>query len=199
MNGPGADDAPVARALMETDPIACARALVGARLVWGTCRGVIVETEAYLDDASDEACHTFFRPSARDFVSRHPPGAAYIYLNYGMHWMLNVLVKGARQGFVLIRAVEPVQGLATMRRRRHKIDPRALCSGPGKLCAAFGITGRHHGIDLVTAPSRGLRVATATCPVVADRRIGISRSLELPWRFLLDGSPYVSAPRGRAR
>ena len=96
------------------DPVTCARELIGCTLVWGRCAGVVVETEAYAA-INDEACHTWSRPSARAFVAKHPPGAAYVYFNYGMYWMLNVLVKGgAEDGFVLFRAMEPTVGLAAM-------------------------------------------------------------------------------------
>jgi DNA-3-methyladenine glycosylase len=184
---------------MESDPPTCARSLVGAQLVWDACRGVIVETEAYTDGAEDEACHTFFRPSAREFVRRHRAGAAYIYFNYGMHWLLNVLVKGQRNGFVLIRAVEPTLGLASMRRRRRRADPMSLCSGPGKLCQAFRITGRHHGINLCAGGARTLLVPSAQPRVETGPRVGISRSVDLPWRFLLAGSRFVSSPPGTRR
>ncbi|MEY2585129.1 MAG: DNA-3-methyladenine glycosylase, partial [Verrucomicrobiota bacterium] len=98
----------------ERDPLVCARELVGTELMWGRCSGIIVETEAYLT-VNDEACHTFTRPSTRAFVERNRPGAIYIYFNYGLHWMLNLLVKGAeRTGLILIRALEPRRGLALM-------------------------------------------------------------------------------------
>src|SRR5262245_36895962 len=102
------------RSFFERDPVTCARELVGCRLTVGEFGGIIVETEAY-DVEGDEACHTAFRPSARAFVASHQAGAAYVYFNYGVHWMLNVLVKGTRFGFVLIRALEPVDGIEQMR------------------------------------------------------------------------------------
>src|SRR5204863_3572065 len=104
-------------------------------------------TEAYLAKR-DEACHTFSRPTARAFVERNEAGAAYIYFSYGAHWMLNVLVKGARNGFVLIRAVQPVRGIELMKKRRGVEDKRRLCSGPGKLTHAVGITTQLHEINL---------------------------------------------------
>ena len=98
--------------------------MIGTELVWGKCSGLVVETEAYLTE-NDEACHTFKRPSTRSFVERNKAGAAYIYFNYGVHWMLNVLVKGApRTGLILIRALEPRRGLALMRARRGLDDVR---------------------------------------------------------------------------
>ena len=179
----------------ERDPLVCARELVGAELVWEKCSGIVVETEAYLT-LNDEASHTFTRPSTRAFVERNVAGTVYIYMNYGVHWMLNVLVKGAaRSGLILIRALEPRRGLGLMRARRGVDDVHRLCSGPGKLAQALDITKRHHEMNLCTDPrycfvrSAGLNVS-----VVADPRIGISRSKEFPWRFTLAGSSFVSVP-----
>jgi len=178
------------------DPITCARELIGAELIWGDCSGVIVETEAY-NAINDEACHTFMRPSTRAFIERNKAGAAYVYFNYGMHWMLNVLVKGDANGFVLIRALEPRTGIERMKKRRKLDDVKNLCSGPGKLTQALGITDRQHEMDLC-ADSRHCFASNAKArlrrvDVVADKRIGISRSAHLPWRFTLRGSPFVSA------
>ena len=179
------------------DPIRCARELIGAELIWGDCSGVIVETEAY-NAKDDEACHTFMRPSTRAFIERNKAGAAYVYFNYGMHWMLNVLVKGGQSGFVLIRALEPRKGIERMKKRRRLDDEKRLCSGPGKLTQALGITRRYHEMDLCAdsrycfAFNAGARLRRVD--VVADKRIGISRSAHLPWRFTLRGSPFVSAP-----
>ncbi|MDQ2659925.1 MAG: DNA-3-methyladenine glycosylase [Verrucomicrobiota bacterium] len=182
----------------QRDPLDCARDLIGTLLVWENCAGVIVETEAYLT-ANDEACHTFSRPSARAYVERNPPGAAYIYLNYGVHWMLNVLVKGApRTGLILIRAIEPVRGLEEMRNRRGVDEVRRLCSGPGKLTQALAITVRDHELNLCTEARHCFREReTQDVDVVADPRIGITRAADLPWRFTLRGSPYVSRPVAR--
>ena len=178
----------------QRDPVICARELVGNELIWGKCSGIVVETEAYLAE-NDEACHTFSRPSARNFVARNEAGAAYIYFNYGAHWMLNVLVKGKGDGFVLIRALQPTRGIALMKRRRGVDDERKLCSGPGKLTQALDITDRHHGMDLCRDPCHCFRRASgATFDVVADQRIGISRSAHHPWRFTLRGSKFVSRP-----
>ena len=179
-------------AFFKRDPITCARELIGTELIWGECSGVVVEVEAYAA-IDDEAAHTFTRPSARNFIECNKAGAAYVYFNYGVHWMLNVLVKGEATGFVLIRALEPLRGLELMKRRRGVDDVRQLCSGPGKLTQAFAITGRHHEIDLCSDPrhcfARNARIAV---DVVADARIGITRSAHLPWRFTLRGSPFLS-------
>jgi DNA-3-methyladenine glycosylase len=174
------------------DPITCARELIGAKLIWGKCTGTIVETEAYFAE-NDEACHTFSRPSARAFIERNKAGTAYIYFSYGAHWMLNVLVKGRANGFVLIRALEPVRGIPFMKTKRGVEDIRRLCSGPGKLTQALDITDRHHEIDLCTDPRHCFaRGANEDVDVVADARIGISRSAHHPWRFTLRGSKFVS-------
>jgi DNA-3-methyladenine glycosylase len=182
----------VRASFFKRDPLTCARELIGSELIWGECSGVVVEVEAYAE-IYDEAAHTFTRPSARSFIARNKAGTAYVYFNYGVHWMLNVLVKGDSNGFVLIRALEPRRGVQLMRRRRGVHDLRQLCSGPGKLTQAFAITGRYHEIDLCSDPRQCFVYnSRATFDVVADNRIGISRSAHLPWRFTLRGSPFVS-------
>jgi DNA-3-methyladenine glycosylase len=179
----------------QRDPLACARELIGTELIWGKCSGIVVETEAYLT-LNDEACHTFTRPSTRAFVERNVAGAIYIYMNYGVHWMLNLLVKGGeRSGLILIRALEPRRGLALMKARRGVDDVRRLCSGPGKLAQALDITRRHHEMNICAGPRYCLLPPeNPLIPVVADPRIGISRSKEFPWRFTLAESPFVSRP-----
>jgi DNA-3-methyladenine glycosylase len=192
------------RAFFQRDPVTCARELIGCELVWKGGAGIVVETEAYAA-LNDEACHTFARPSAREFVARHRAGAAYVYLNYGMYWLLNVLVKGGSEdGFVLFRALEPTRGVAAMTRRRLAqrrsplAHPRALCAGPGKLAVALGVDGRDHGRDFCSGKTIGLHLPARPAEVVADVRIGISKAAHLPWRFLLRGSTCVSVPAGRA-
>ena len=189
------------REFFERDPLACARALIGCELVAGECAGIIVETEAYCA-VGDEACHTFFRPSTREFMACHEPGAAYVYLNYGMYWLLNVLVKGgnggADDGFVLIRAVEPVRGIELMRQRRGRHALHELCSGPGKLTQAFGITGADHGTNLCNGGEIGFRMRMPHPEVETCLRVGINKSAHLPWRFLLKESRFVSVPAGKA-
>lgn len=176
----------------ERDPLLCARELIGTTLVWGRCSGVVAECETYLTE-NDEACHTFTRSSTRGFVERNGPGAIYIYLNYGMHWMLNVLVKGApRTGLILIRAIEPKSGIALMRRRRGVEEVRQLCSGPGKLTQALDITMRHHELNMCTDARRCFVAAEHRAAVVVDARIGITRSAHYPWRYTLRGSEFVS-------
>lgn len=176
------------------DPIRCARELVGTELIWGKCAGIIVETEAYLAER-DEACHTFSRPTARAFIERNKAGTAYIYFSYGAHWMLNVLVKGASNGFVLIRAAQPVRGIELMKKRRGLDDERRLCSGPGKLTQAFDITNRHHEKNLCVDPRHCFaHTSDGDVDVVADKRIGITRSAHHPWRFTIRGNKFVSVP-----
>lgn len=173
-------------------PLVCARELIGCVFEWDGCSGRIVETEAYAAEG-DPACHTFFRSSARDFVAAHDAGRAYVYLNYGVHWLFNVLVKGPEgPGFVLIRALEPVAGQGAMRLRRgDHPDPRHWCSGPGKLTRALGIDGGAHGSAFLGVGRRGIRSGEAD-GVVADGRIGISRAQDLAWRFTERGSRFVS-------
>jgi DNA-3-methyladenine glycosylase len=175
------------------EPLICARELIGCELMWDRCGGMIVETEAY-NAIGDEACHCFVRPSTRAFVERNKAGAAYIYFNYGVHWMLNVLVKGTENGFVLIRALEPTRGIALMKRRRGVSDERQLCSGPGKLTEALAITKRHDEMDLCGDARFCFLNRGGISPrdVVADLRVGIRRSAELPWRFTLRDNAHVS-------
>lgn len=186
----------------ERDVLAVARDLVGAELVWQGCSGVIVETEAYAVEG-DPACHTASRPSAREFVSERPPGAAYVYFNYGMHWLFNLLVKGGgRDGLILIRALDPRRGIAEMKKRRGRDKIEDLCSGPGKLALALGIGGGHHGTPLAgrgRPAGVGLRPPAGPLDVLADVRVGISKAADFPWRFLLAGSPHVSVPHGRVK
>jgi len=179
----------------ERDPLVCARELIGTELVWRKCSGIIVETEAYLT-LNDEASHTFTRPSTRAFVERNHAGAIYIYMNYGVHWMLNLLVKGGeRTGLILIRALEPRRGFSVMQARRGVEELRQLCSGPGKLAQALDITKRHHELSICSGSRHCLLPRSEeSVRVVTDPRIGISRSKKFPWRFTLAGSPFVSVP-----
>ena len=184
---------PLDRRFFQSDPLTCARDLIGCELLWRECGGIIVETEAY-SAQSDEACHTFSRPSTRRFVAEHPPGTAYIYLNYGVHWLLNFLVKGGDEdGFVLIRALEPTRGTSGMCRRRKTNDLKRLCSGPGKLTQALGIDGSSHGVDFFQGSLLTLCTTTITPTIIQGPRIGISKAADLPWRFFIKDNPHVSA------
>ncbi len=166
-----------------------ARELIGATLLFDGAGGVIVETEAY--DPTDPASHSYAGPTARNASMFGPPGRAYVYRSFGTHGCLNV---GGRAGSaVLIRALEPTQGLALMSERRGTNDPRALCSGPGKLCQALGITREHDGLPL-TEPPFSIEPATGAAELVVGPRIGITKAVDQPWRFGLRGSPYLSRP-----
>ena len=195
------------RPFFQRDPLTCARELIGCELVWNDCAGIIVETEAYFA-LGDEACHTFARPSARAFVEKHDAGAAYVYFNYGMYWLLNVLVKGgSADGFVLFRAIKPTRGIDAMRLRREanlkseikNLKSSALCSGPGKLTIALGVTGADHGRNLCSEERVGFCAPARPVEVVADVRIGISKAAYFPWRFLLRGSEFISAKSPAAK
>ncbi len=178
-----------------THPVTCARALIGCELVWEHCSGIIVETEAYAA-LGDEACHTFLRRGAQKFVDANPAGTAYVYLNYGIHWLLNVLIKGPEMdGFVLIRALEPRRGVELMQERRGLTDTLKLCSGPGKLTQALSLPASFHGSSLCHDPQRSFHAPPLNEPppaIVEDVRIGISRAADLRWRFLAADSRYVS-------
>lgn len=192
------------QAFFRRDVVTVARDLIGVELVWRGCSGIIVETEAYAVEG-DDACHTASRPSAREFVKMKPPGAAYVYFNYGMYWLFNLLVKGGdRDGLILIRALEPVKGIAEMRIRRDKEKLHELCSGPGKLAMALGITGEDHGTPMAgkgRPAGVGLRLPTRgrAHEVAEDIRVGISRAVEHPWRFLALHHPHVSVPHGKVK
>jgi DNA-3-methyladenine glycosylase len=129
-----------------------------------------------------------------------PPGAAYVYLNYGVHWLLNFLVRGGSEdGFVLIRALEPTRGIEEMNRRRNMTTLKNLCSGPGKLTRALGIDGAFHGRDLLSHPGASLRHPSTPPSIQACRRIGITRSADFPWRFVAAGSGFLSVPADRPK
>jgi DNA-3-methyladenine glycosylase len=169
-----------------------ARRLIGMTLLVGGVGGIIVETEAY--DGEDPASHSFSGPTPRNAVMFGPPGRAYVYLSYGIHWCLNFVCREVGHGAgVLIRALEPTTGVATMIKRRRQQDPRMLCAGPGRLGQALGITRALNGKRVDTAPF-SLTAASMRARVVCGPRIGISKAVERPWRFGLAGSRYVSRP-----
>jgi DNA-3-methyladenine glycosylase len=164
--------------------------LVGATLLVDGVGGRIVEVEAY--DSGDPASHGYRGPTARNRAMFGPPGHAYVYRSYGVHWCLNLVCGdvGTPEA-VLVRALEPTNGLQRMRERRGLDEERLLCSGPGRLCQALGITGEHDGLALDRAPF-DLREREAAAEVVSGPRVGISRAVELPWRYGLAGSRYLS-------
>lgn len=164
------------------DPLECARELIGSELVWKGCSGRIVETEAYRA-IGDEACHTFLRPSVREFVSQCDAGDAYVYLNYGVHWLFNIVVKGGEyEGFVLLRALEPVSGIEKMRERREGISDKLLTAGPGRLTKALGIGREDHGTAFMENEGCGIILGEQS-DIVSGPRIGISKAADLPWRY----------------
>ena len=175
------------------DSLQVARDLIGMTLLVDGVGGRIVETEAY--DREDPASHTFPGPTPRNAVMFGTPGRAYIYLSYGIHWCLNIVCREAGHGAgVLIRALEPTTGIAAMMQRRRKQDLRLLCSGPGRLGQALGITHALNGKRVDRAPFSLAAAGTARLKVVRGPRIGISKAVDQPWRFGLAGSPYVSRP-----
>jgi DNA-3-methyladenine glycosylase len=170
--------------------------LIGVTLLVGGVGGRIVEVEAY--DQEDPASHGYRGRTARNEAMFGPPGHAYVYRSYGIHWCLNLVCRG--EGVpeaALIRALEPTAGIAVQRRRRGVEDLRALCSGPGKLCQALGITGEHDGLALDRAPFR-LEARAEVPKIVTTPRVGITRATELSWRYLEDRSSFVSRPAPRA-
>jgi DNA-3-methyladenine glycosylase len=168
--------------------------LIGATLLVDGAGGTIVEVEAY--DQTDPASHGFRGPTPRNISMFGPAGHAYVYRSYGIHWCLN-LVTGdeGHAAAVLLRALEPTHGLDAMRARRGLDDPRLLCSGPGRLCQALGVTREHDGLPL-DAPPFELLAREDEPPIAAGPRIGITQAADLPWRYVLAGSRFLSrSPR----
>lgn len=166
-----------------------APALIGATLLVDGVGGLIVETEAYRPD--DPASHSFAGRTARNAAMWGPPGRAYVYRSYGLHWCLNVVCQSG--GAVLIRALEPTHGLDRMAERRGLCDPRRLCSGPGRLAQALAVTREHDGLSL-DRPPFAIEASRGTPDVTVGPRIGITKAAEQPWRFGLRGSPFLSKP-----
>ncbi|WP_457424305.1 DNA-3-methyladenine glycosylase [Roseateles sp. P5_E7] len=174
----------------EESPVALAQQLLGWTLLVEGVGGVIVETEAY--DVGDPASHGFKGQTARNGAIFGPPGHAYVYLSYGLHWCLNVVCREAGQGAaVLIRALEPTQGLDVMRERRRTAQPRLLASGPGRVGQALGINKALDGLALDESPFE-LLAPTGAVKVASGLRIGITKAAELPWRFGVAESPFLS-------
>jgi DNA-3-methyladenine glycosylase len=166
--------------------------LIGTRLLFGGIGGMIVEVEAY--HHTDPAAHSFRGLTLKNAVMFGPPGFAYVYRSYGVHWCLNFVCEPeGSAAAVLIRAIEPTDGMAAMRRRRGVADLRLLCSGPGRLCEALGITSAQNGAPLDRPPFRLTRRDT-TPDIAVGVRIGITRAVEQPWRYGLSGSRFLSKP-----
>ena len=172
-----------------------ARELIGCELRVGETAGLIVETEAY--EESDPACHAYVGKTARNEVLFGPPGYAYVYLSYGIHSLLNFVTEPeGRASAVLIRALEPKEGIDVMRERRGRDEIEQLCSGPGKLSEALGVGLSLNGSDLFRPPfelSESDR-AISESEITASPRIGITKAAELPWRYSVAGSRFVSRP-----
>ncbi len=170
--------------------------LIGVTLLVDGVGGPIVEVEAY--DQEDPASHAFRGPTARNAVMFGPPGFTYVYRSYGIHWCLNFVCDvDGRAEAALIRALAPEHGLEEMRARRGALADRALCSGPGKLCQALGVTREHNGLAL-DEPPFALIDRDGTPPIATGPRIGITRAVEQSWRYGLEGSPFLSRPFRKA-
>ena len=197
-----AAERPLRRAFYERDARDVAPQLLTKVLVHGARRGRIVEVEAYVGDGSDPGSHAHRGRTKRNATMFGPPGHLYVYFTYGMHWCCNAVCdpEGTASA-VLLRAVEPLEGLEEMAVARPAANRhRDLANGPAKLCQAFGITGIHDGVDLVRPPSGGVPLVDDGTPPPTDpvvtTRIGLSAGADLPWRWYVDGNLNVSRTVG---
>jgi DNA-3-methyladenine glycosylase len=166
--------------------------LIGVTLLVDGVGGTIVEAEAY--DHEDPAAHGYRGRTERNASMFGPPGHAYVYRSYGIHWCLNLVCEPeGSASAVLLRALEPTQGLEQMRARRRLDDPRLLCSGPGRLCQALAVTREHDGAALDEQPF-ALYARARDAAVVSGARVGITKAAERPWRYALAGSRFLSRP-----
>jgi DNA-3-methyladenine glycosylase len=166
--------------------------LIGATLLFKGVGGIIVEAEAY--HHTDPAAHSFGGQTARNAVMFGPPGYAYVYRSYGIHWCLNFVCEAeGSASAVLIRALAPTQGLAAMRRRRGVTNQRLLCSGPGRLCQSLGITGAQYALAL-DQPPFAILARSEDVDVQVGPRIGLTKAVDQPWRYGLKGSRFLSKP-----
>jgi DNA-3-methyladenine glycosylase len=193
---PRCDDATMpkrlTRSFFNRSVLVVAPDLIGTTLLFDGVGGLIVEVEAYRH--TDPAAHSFNGPTDRNVVMFGPAGYVYVYRSYGIHWCVNFVCepKGSASA-VLIRALQPTAGLATMRRRRGMSDERLLCSGPGRLCEALGITHKQNGLALDRAPFV-LFPRSEPVEVVTGPRIGLTKAVDTPWRYGLKGSRFLSKP-----
>jgi DNA-3-methyladenine glycosylase len=184
--------APIRRTFFARSVHAVAPDLIGATLLFNGAGGIIVEAEAY--HHTDPAAHSFRGPTPRNAVMFGPPGYAYVYRSYGIHWCLNfVCEEEGSASAVLIRALAPTRGLSAMRRRRGLSDERLLCSGPGRLCQALGVTLAHNGLALDEPPFE-LVARSAPVEIAVGARIGITKAAQAPWRYGFRNSRYLSRP-----
>ncbi len=180
------------RIFFERSVLEVAPELIGATFLRNGVGGLIVEVEAYRQ--TDPAAHSFGGPTARNAVMFGPPGYVYVYRSYGIHWCVNFVCepKGSASA-VLLRAIEPTVGLPAMRRRRGVKDERLLCSGPGRVCEALGITIADYGLALDEPPFE-LYGRTGEVDVIAGPRIGLTKAVDYRWRYGLKGSRFLSKP-----
>jgi DNA-3-methyladenine glycosylase len=180
------------RAFFDRSVHAVAPELIGATLTINGVGGVIVVVEAY--HHTDPAAHSYRGQTPRNGVMFGPPGYTYVYRSYGIHWCLNFVCEAeGSASAILIRAIEPTAGIAAMQRRRGLPDLRALCSGPGKLGEALGVTIKHNGLALDRAPIE-LRAREVVPEIAVGPRIGITKAVDAPWRYGLKGSRFLSKP-----
>jgi len=183
---------PLKRSFFDRSVHEVAPDLIGATLLVNGIGGLIVEVEAY--HHTDPAAHSFRGPTPRNRVMFGPPGFTYVYRSYGIHWCLNfVCEEEGSASAVLIRALEPTHGIAAMHRRRGLHGERSLCSGPGKLTEALGITIAHSELPL-DRPPFALHARTGKANIISGVRIGITKAADLPWRYGMQGSKFLSKP-----
>jgi DNA-3-methyladenine glycosylase len=183
---------PLKRSFFARGVLEVAPDLIGATLLVDGVGGIIVELEAY--HHTEPAAHSFNGPTPRNLVMFGPPGFVYVYRSYGIHWCVNfVCEKTGSAAAVLIRALQPTHGIPAMRRRRGLHDERSLCSGPGKLCEALAITHAHNGLAL-DAPPFALHARPTKPDIVTGVRIGLTKAVELPWRYGVRDSKFLSKP-----